>query len=481
MSVTLINPPEQLRIWCGIPKAAAAGVYCFPPLGLMYLQASLEKRTAHRAEIFDCTVGNLDYPDVEKKIRKYDLDVVGISTYTHALPDVQMMINMVRRFNPKAHILLGGPHCSMFPDFAAGLKGVDSIIVGDGEDAFVEVIQALDQGKSLEGIPGVWFNDGETLVRNPLRTNRKDLSAYPFPDRSRVDYKYYYVPGARERYVSTAVTSRGCPHSCPFCLAEKGSYRTREIDDILDEVEHCQSLGINEVHFVDDLFTPNSQWVLDFANAIERRKLKFSWGYKTTIAGTSRQQIRRSAETGCHKIHFGVETANNEGLDGYKKHCNTDDVAQVFKWCREFGVKSVAYLMIAGPHERTKADVLRNVDLAIELDPDYSVIAVFSPYPGTPSFHEGVQKGLFEKDCWDRMMLEPLAGHQVPVAWEEHLSKEEILDLLKVCHRKFYLRPKFIRRNLIPSTPFEAKRLLGGALSLVKIERLKSSQHAAPV
>lgn len=481
MGITLINPPEQRRIWCGIPKAAAAGVYCFPPLGLMYLQAAVEKWTSHRVEIFDPTVGNLDYPDVEKRLKKYALDVVGISTFTHALTDVAMMIQLVKKYHPKAHVILGGPHPSMFPDFAAEIEGVDSIVVGDGEEAFTEVVRALDQGKTLEGIPGVWYWDQGTLVRNRERTSRRDLSHYPWPDRSRVDYKGYYVPGARARYVTTAVTSRGCPHSCPFCLAEKGSYRTRELDDILDEVEHCLSMGIEEIHFVDDLFTPSAQWALEFADAIERRKLKFQWGYKTTIAGTSRQQIRRCAQTGCHKIHFGVETANNEGLEGYKKHCNTDDVKRVFEWCRELGVRSVAYLMIAGPHERSRADVLRNVDLAIDLDPDYAVIAVFSPYPGTPSFHEGVQKGLFEKDCWDKMMREPLAGHQIPVAWEEHLSKAEILGLLKECHRRFYMRPRFIRRNLRPKTPWELQRLLSGAVSLLKIEGLKVSEHGSVV
>ena len=45
MDITLINPPEQLRVWAGIPKAMAHGVYCFPPLGLMYMQASVEART----------------------------------------------------------------------------------------------------------------------------------------------------------------------------------------------------------------------------------------------------------------------------------------------------------------------------------------------------------------------------------------------------------------------------------------------------
>ena len=45
MDITLVNPPEKLRVWAGIPKAHAHGVYCFPPLGLMYIQAAIEKRS----------------------------------------------------------------------------------------------------------------------------------------------------------------------------------------------------------------------------------------------------------------------------------------------------------------------------------------------------------------------------------------------------------------------------------------------------
>ena len=122
MDITLINPPEQMRVWAGIPKAMAYGVYCFPPLGLMYIQAAVEKRSSYKAEIFDPVVDDLDYPEFEQQLKRLPLDLVGISTYTHSLPDVQMTINLVRKLNPNAKIVLGGPHCSMFPDYAGQLK-----------------------------------------------------------------------------------------------------------------------------------------------------------------------------------------------------------------------------------------------------------------------------------------------------------------------------------------------------------------------
>ena len=189
MDITLINPPEQLRVWAGIPKAMAYGVYCFPPLGLMYIQAAIEKRSSFKAEIFDPVVDDLDYPEFEAQLKRYPLDLVGISTYTHSLPDVQMTVNTVRKINPKATIVLGGPHCSMFPDYAAGLKGVDAITTGDGEDAFLDMVHAQNAGKDFEGIEGVWFRQDGQLVKNKDRKSTKSLDAYPWPDRSRTRFR----------------------------------------------------------------------------------------------------------------------------------------------------------------------------------------------------------------------------------------------------------------------------------------------------
>lgn len=482
MDITLLNPPEQMRIWAGIPKAMAYGVYCFPPLGLMYIQAAVEKRTPWTAEIYDPVVDDLDYPEFEQQLKRYPLDLVGISTYTHSLPDTQMTINLVRKINPNAKIVLGGPHCAMFPDYAIELPEADAIITGDGEDAFIEIAEAANAGKSLEGIKGVWFKEDGQIVKNPDRPSTKSLDAYPWPDRSRSRYRDYYLPGTKEPLVTTAITSRGCPHSCPFCLTYKKQYRIRDIDNILDEIEHCLSLGITEVHFIDDLFTPNSQWVLKFCDGIERRGLKFSWGYKTTIAGTTREQIRRCRETGCTKIHFGVESTNNEGLDVWGKHCDTEDVHRVFRWCREEKVRSVAYIMLAGPHERTMDEAIGNLDEMMKLDADYAVFAVFSPYPGTDSFEEGARMGLYPADCWDQLMRDPLCGVEVPACWEEHLSSDQILELLKIAHRRFYLRPRFIMRQVANLASVEEfKRLTGGAMSILKLELLNAKSRTAPV
>ncbi len=483
MGITLINPPEKKRVWAGIAESMAYGVYCFPPLGLMYLQAAIEKRTPFRAELYDAVVDDLDHPEFERRLRDYDLDFVGIYCATHSLPDVQLTIDAVRRCNPAAHIALGGPHAIMFPEYAIGLRGVDSICTGDGDDVIVELVEALDQGRSLEGIKGLWFRDGTgQVVRNPEREVPRNLDWQIWPDRSRSRFRDYWVPGAKQKLVTTLITSKGCPHSCPFCFTYKSQYRVRDIDNILDEIEHCISLGIREIFFVDDLFTPNSQWLIRFCDGVERRGLRFEWGYKTTVAGTTREEIRRARETGCTKIHFGVESMHNEGLVEHNKHCDTEDVHRVFRWCREEGVRSVAYVMIGGPHERTADGIRANLRETLKLDADYDAFAIYTPYPGTPTFERGARLGLYPADCWKRIFEDPLCGAEVPVCWEEHLSSQELLGLLKQAHRQFYFRPRFLARQLAQlRTRQELRRLASGGLSLLKLELTKADSPEAPV
>ena len=138
--------------------------------------------------------------------------------------------------------------------------------------------------------------------------------------------------------------------------------------------------------------------------------------------------------------------------------------------------------MLAGPHERSMDEALANLEEMMKLDADYAVFAVFSPYPGTESFEEGAKKGLYPADCWDKLMRDPLSGVEVPAAWEEHLSREEIMQLLKIAHRKFYFRPKVVLRNLVGlSSPAEFKQLSNGFLSLIKLEMISSKNRTAPV
>ena len=116
------------------------------------------------------------------------------SPYTRSLPDVQVVINEVRKRNPRAHHPGRAP--TIMTD-AIGLTGVDSICTGDGDDVIVDLVNALDE-EEPEGIAELWFKDADgTIVKNAAHKELRDISAdlaRPQPLR----YRDYWVPGAKQ-------------------------------------------------------------------------------------------------------------------------------------------------------------------------------------------------------------------------------------------------------------------------------------------
>ena len=156
----------------------------------MYIQAYIEKMSEYVVDILDGVVGNQDYPEYEEKLKQYNLDLVGISCLTHSIADTQMTANIVRKLNPNAIIVLGGPHCEMFPEYAMAMDNVDAIVVGDGEQAFLDIIQRVDQGEDFAKIPGLWWKDAK--VRSLRTKNKKDKmisTGKSGTDRRRVEFE----------------------------------------------------------------------------------------------------------------------------------------------------------------------------------------------------------------------------------------------------------------------------------------------------
>jgi len=134
--------------------------------------------------------------------------------------------------------------------------------------------------------------------------------------------------------------------------------------------------------------------------------------------------------------------------------------------------------MIMGcPHEESAEEILAVVPFMRKLAPDYVVYSLFTPYPDAAIYAEGVEKGLYPADVWERFMLEPTPDHDLPTAWEEHLPKEELLQLFKIVNRRFYFHPRTLVRTFAGiRTRAELKHILLGGLQLGRMELLRVGQ-----
>jgi radical SAM superfamily enzyme YgiQ (UPF0313 family) len=489
MRIVLLNPPSEYTVAeyadrSDLSERGAVEVEdfgLFPPLGLLYILASLkQKGPEHEVFFLDCVAEHVGHADLAARIADFSPDVVGITSFTMALYDVCLAARTIRSVCPRAHICLGGHHPIAFPFEAAELPEFDSIIVGEGEDAFPALVQALRDGTDFTRIIGVYTKESIQQHRNRLTTDPRfltsvmvppayveNLDLLPVPDRSVIQHlKYRSIVGASNN-LATMISSRGCPCRCTYCDVPFKLYRQRSLSSVADEIKGCLESGYTEVHFYDDLFNITPERVIAFCDEVRHRGYRFQWDFRGRVNTVTRESLERAKKAGCRLISFGVETGNDEGLRLLKKNTTTKQVRDVFGWCRELGILTIADFMIGLPFERSPADVRRNVDFLLEIDPDYAQFSILSLFPNTELFADAARRGLIDPARWNEFARMPTSGFYVD-HWEEFLPLGELLRLQRESYRRFYLRPRYIWRSLISTgSRHELASKLQGALKLL--------------
>jgi len=467
MRVLILNPPAEHTI-SEYPDSGGESFIetedfgYFPPLGALYVLSYLEKNSAGHDLFFkDCVAENISQADLPQVIAAIQPDVVGITSFTISLIDVCQAARTVRVAAPRAHLCLGGRHPIAFPFEAASLPEFDSIVVGEGERAFTDLVSTLAQGEDITRIPGVYtaasiqawkhrvHKDNRFLGNLPVPAAYiEEVDSLPPPNRAYIRHISYRSVVGVSGDLATIISSRGCPYKCTFCDVPYKKYRHRSAAQVVTEVEACLDMGYREIHFYDDLFNITARRVNDFCREVDHRGLRFPWSFRGRVNAVTEQSLRLLKQAGCRLISFGVETGTDRGLRLLKKNTTVAQVQKVFRWCRRFGIKTLAGYMIGLPFEKTAVDIQRNIDFLVALDPDYAQVSILSLYPNTALFQEAVDRGLVAEGKWEAFARDPQPGFAVD-HWEEFFTAGQLAEFQKKAYRQYYLRPAYVFRSVL--------------------------------
>ncbi len=470
MKILFINPPTINIIGTNLPHVLQEAEDPTPPLGLMYLAAYLEKNSNYNISILDCPVEGLNYNQLEKRIEQEKPDVVGITAMTFTLLDVIKTVQTTKRVNSKIKIILGGPHIHIYPEETIKIRGIDYLVLGEGEKPLKDLLDRLDDTKKLYEIKGIVFKDQDRIINTGPREPIENLDALPFPARHLTLYKKYGSMVAKRFPVTTMFTSRGCPYKCLFCdRPHLGKvFRDRSANNVVDEMEECQKMGIKEIFIYDDTFGVNRQRVLDICNEILKRKLEIAWDVRNRVNVVDEEILQKMKEAGCSRIHYGVEAGTQKILNVLRKGITLDQVRKAFALTRKVDIQTLAYFMIGSPTE-TKEDILETIKFMKKLNPDFVHISITTPFPATDLYRLGLEEKILPYDYWKEFAENPSPDF-VPPIWEKELSREELFSLIKKAYRSFYLRPNYVLKKLIQvksAKEFFAKAK--AALNILKI------------
>jgi len=449
MRVLLVNPPQLNLVTNNIPSVVDEERGYNPPLGILYVAAHARENTPHDIAVVDAVVEELDYPALKARIASERPDVVGVTATTFTLVDAIETVRLVKEISKEITVVLGGPHPYIYPEESINLPGIDFLVIGEGEAVFSGLLNNLHDKDALKKIRGLVFKDGNTVVNTGLPPLVDDLDSLPFPARDLTPYMKYNSLIAKSQPVTTMITSRGCPYRCLFCdrphLGKR--FRPRSAKNVVDEMEGCAKMGIREFLIYDDTFTINKQRVLDICRNIKERGLDIGWDVRARVDTVNAEMLSAMKDAGCDRIHYGVEAGSPEVLETLRKGITIEQVKRVFKETRDSGISILAYFMIGSPGE-TRAQIKESLRLARELGPDYLHLSITTPFPETDLYRLGFEKGVLKEDYWREFAGNPRKGF-IPAVWEEHLTREELIDLLHRGYKDFYLRPEYIWKRIM--------------------------------
>jgi anaerobic magnesium-protoporphyrin IX monomethyl ester cyclase len=450
MKVLLINPPADNLVKTFAPDALTEEMGFYPPMGLLYLASSVKKAHGGRfqVEVLDTQVERMSYDQIRRHLADHKPNVVGVSSMTFLLMDSLKVASIAKEVDPGIHVVIGGTHPTIYPEEMLSHTHIDSIVMGEGEHAFPELLAALDEGRSLSGIAGVGFRESGRIVVNPQGDFIQNLDALPFPDRDLLPTeKYYNVLGDSKVVMTSLVTSRGCPFKCTFCTPKDGKVcRMRSPENVVDEIEECYKKGITDFDIVDDTFTLNKKRALAICDLILERGLKITMDLRARVDTVNQELLDRMAEAGCNRVRFGVESGDPGVLRNIMKGITLEQVREAYRMAKKTGMVTFSYFMLGMPGE-TEVEIRKSLDLAKEIAPDFAQFLIFTPFPATPVYEEGMRQGILKGDYWREFSLHPSEDF-VAQWWTENFTHEELEKWQRKIHIKYYYRPAYIWSQL---------------------------------
>lgn len=447
-----------------------------PPLGMLYIAAVLRNEGVQVFMIDEAAQG-FSIRRVVDWVKKENPDVLGFSTYNLSGRKAAKIAERVKKENPHITIVFG----NFYATFNAHriLKKypcVDVIVRGEGEYTTLELVKSLEKKGSFKDVLGITFRKKNRIITTPDRPLIRDIDSLPFPDRELLDAEYHATTfgiNVAPKKFTSFISSRGCVFRCRFCCCRKLArvlWRSRSVENILEELCLLASEGYEQLLFVDDNFTLNQKRVIRICQRMRKEKLDVEWIAEGRVDQCSYDMFREMVKANCRMLYFGIESASQKVLDYYDKQTTPEQAEVAVKNARSAGIDVIVGSFILGAPNETRQEIQNTINFAQKLKVDIPQFNILSACPGTDIWEELKMKGfLDEEKYWE-------TGVFVPEVSPITVPYEEIKRMIHEGYRRFLIQPSYILRQLfkIPLSPYRINLLVN---NLKQIDTIAKNVH----
>jgi anaerobic magnesium-protoporphyrin IX monomethyl ester cyclase len=404
------------------------------PIGLAYLASPLQEHN-HEVHILDCHTARrktipippelsyikefypfndrspfklytgfyhfgMGWDEIKKKIEKSKADVFGISSsFTPYHGEALKVAQLVKEWDSKKIVVMGGSHVSCDPEGVLKSSFVDYVILGEGEYRLSFLIDYLKNGKKdeIELIDGVGYKRNGEIHINHLRSFIPDLNSLPPPARDLLDLDRYRINKKRSTMI---ITSRGCPHGCAYCSAHLvmgSSFRVRNPEDIVHEMVECRErYGIGAFDIEDDNFTFDlnraKRLMALIIETSGESALELSAMNGVSFASLDGELIHLMKKAGFHTLNLSYVSTAPSTKQKMKRPQPVNDFDHILKEAEKVGLHVVAYAILGIPGQ-TFEEMIETLVYLMEkrvlIGP-----SIYYPTPGTLLFERCKRDGI---------------------------------------------------------------------------------------
>ncbi len=469
MKILFATPPVSRTFLYGELREAGSAA---PALGLLML-AAVARGQGHEVAVLDGVAMQLDAGSFAARLTAFSPALLALSATTFTVAAAAAAAAEFKQKHPAGLTVIGGPHVSAAAEETmARFPAFDLAVIGEGEAALADLLQALDAGAPLTSVAGLVVRVGEGLTATAPRTPIADLDALPAPAWDLLEgFPQRYAPApfkVRQLPAASLVSSRGCPNRCLFCDRSVFGDRCRfhSAESVVALVRTLrQRFGVREVCFEDDTFVTHRPRLKAICERLIELDLGVTWNCLARVNQVTAEPLDLMRRAGCWQVSYGIESGSQAVLDLIGKQATLAQIRQAVAMTRDAGLRAKGFFILGHPGE-TPGTLRETIDFALSLPLNDISVSLMTPFPGTELHRRATEFGTLIPD-WDRMNL------LTPAFVPHGLTAEALLAAQRELLRRFYLRPRVFAdyAGRVARQPSLALPLLRGGMAVLKTVR----------
>ena len=371
--------------------------YIHSNLAVQSIRGVLEEN-GYKARVKEYTINNrvediLDDIYMEKPV------VIGFSCYIWNIEYIEKLIASLGKLLPTCKIFLGGPEVSYNTDYYLDkYSNVSGVMVGEGEETFLELAQKL----FAEGIDESCKNNIGNIELAGLctRDNRKPLLREPL-DMSKLPFPYSNLKEFENRIIYYE-SSRGCPFSCSYCLSSiDKKLRFRDLELVKKELLFFLENKVDQVKFIDRTFNclkERCEEIWQFIKENDNGYTNFHFEISADLITDKQIEILNGMRPGAVQLEIGVQTTNEDSIKAIRRKMDIDKLREVVARLRAPKNIHLHLDLIAGlPYEDIES-FRKSFNDVYNMKPDELQLGFLKLLYGSTMYDDAKEYGIVCKD-----------------------------------------------------------------------------------